>query len=131
MKKKYIFYCLCFVTVIVLIGCSKNTSKIKYNNDIFTKDIYNDIIEINYMENDTTHKITDSKMISNVYKELASLELSPSNDKIQKYGQMYLKIITSKQTIDIGLQSEEISIGKDKYYVDKDICTTLQNLLLK
>lgn len=128
MNKRHVFWYLCFVAVIVFIVCSKNASKIKYNNDIFTEDI-NNINEIDYVDNGTTHVITDQETIFKVYSELASLKLSPNNDKTQKYGHMLLKIITSEQTLELGLLSEEITIGKQKYYVDKNICSTLRNLL--
>jgi hypothetical protein len=119
------------MTVIVLIGCSKNASKIKYNNDIFTQDIYNNISEIVYADGDKTHVITDKETITNIYSELASLEFSPYNDNIQKYGHMLINIKTNVQTIEIGLLSEEISIGSKKYYIDKDICSYLRKLIIK
>lgn len=131
MSSRHIYWILCFMAVIVFVGCSKNLTKIKYNNDVFTEDLFNNIYEIDYVDDDTTHIITDQEAISKVYSELASLNLSPNNDETQKYGQMILRIITSDQTYDLGIRSEEISIGKQKYYVDKDICSTLRNLLIK
>lgn len=59
------------------VGCSGKykEDEIVYNNDFFTKELYQEIIEIYIIIGSKDYHITDRDVIFNIYKEFASLVL--------------------------------------------------------
>jgi hypothetical protein len=101
-------------------------------NEIFTEDLYKNLVEIDYWNGDTKLVIDNKADIKRFYNNLSSLTLKePGAMNGQKFGHLCINLVTNNEAITIGLLSGEIIINGKKYYTDKDICDSVRNIALK
>jgi len=137
MKKAQIFLLLFLSSIAILSACNKKSNKITsdsivYNNDIFTEDLYNNIIEIDGYYGGENVNITNNEDIYHIYNNLASLTITeiPDNEE-QKDGPLIITLVTKDKTIGIGLSSDELVRDYIRYTVDKDIVNGINDILQK
>ncbi|HBI72388.1 MAG TPA: hypothetical protein DEG06_00070 [Lachnospiraceae bacterium] len=137
MKKTFIFALLFFSLILILSACNKKSNKTSsdsnvYNNDIFTEDLYNSIVEIDFLYGGKEININNNDDLYSMYSQFASLILTEAPDnKEPKDGHQIIKMVTKDKTIEIGLLSNEIIVDNTKYTVDKDIVIETRNIALK
>lgn len=103
--QRFIIYLGCFLFLLSFVGCGGKYKEddIVYNNDFFTKELYQEIIEIHIMISSIDYHITDRDVIFNVYKELAFLPFE-EYDQSQDAGLLgftSFDLVTGDQTIQI------------------------------
>jgi len=137
MKKAAIFLLLFLISIAILSSCNKKPNKIAsdsivYNNDIFTEDLYNNIIEIDGFYGGENVNITNNEDIYRIYNNLASLTITEiSDNEEQKDGHLIITLVTNDETIGLGLLSDELFQDYIRYTVDKDIVNEINDILQK
>ncbi|MDF2556709.1 MAG: hypothetical protein K0R71_537 [Bacillales bacterium] len=124
---KYIVLSFLF-SILLLSGCGEKLS----SNELFTDDVYKNLVEINYWLGDTKLVIDKEEDMKEIYKNLSSLKLKnvPSFES-QKVGHLHIDLVTVDKTISIGLLSGEITTNGERYSTNKDIVDLIRNIALK
>lgn len=100
--------------------------------EIFNKDVYGQLVEIDYWLGDTKLVINNETDIKSIYNNLSSLKLKePWPIDGQRSGGLNFDLVMNNETMPIGLLSGEIIINGKKYYTDKDICDKVREIALK
>ncbi|MDF2539995.1 MAG: hypothetical protein K0S76_3016 [Herbinix sp.] len=126
-----------FVFVVFKSNISKNKSKEitiqNLKNDIFSKDLFNELVEINYWYGNEKIIIDNEEDINAIYNLFASLELSEFNSSSTntKYGHVIIDFITSKLQIGVGLLTDEIKVDGITYRTNKDIVAAVRDIAIK
>ena len=138
MAKKIIILCnviLIILTLSLVGGCSKKEeTKMEYNNNVFTKKMYENLVEINYWSGDTKIVVSNRADIHDIYNYLASLMLSeaPAEGLLnQKVGHLIFELVLKDKTVSFGILSGEIGINEIRYLTDKDIVSFIRDIALQ
>ena len=101
-----------------------------YNNSIFTKNIEDKIVSINYWNCDKKIEIIQKADIKNIYTELASLKLKKAFPFApHKEGNTPIEIITTDTTLKVSLLPDTIIYNHKMYYTNKDVLTLISKVI--
>lgn len=132
--KGRIYYLKRFIIIIFILGIAVFMAfgRKKSATEIFNKDVYGQLVEIDYWLGDTKLVINNEKDIKSIYNKLSSLKLrKPWFIDGYKDGTLSLDLVMKNETMQIGLLSDEINVNGKKYYTDKDICDSILKIALK
>ncbi len=126
-----------FIVILAFTACGANNSEdvvssVEYNNDIFTEDLYNSLVEVDFWVGNEKIVINNEDDMKNIFRNFSSLILTdvPDEEPI-KCGHHHIKIVTSDKTLDIGLLSGEMVVDNQRYYIDKDIIDSIIDIAYK
>ena len=112
---------------LLLSGCGEKIS----GNDIFTDDVYKNLVQINYWLGDTKIVIDKEEDMKEIYSNLSSLKLTEASIfDTQKAGHLHIELKTDDNTISIGLLSGELATNGKRYTTDKDIVDSIRKIAL-
>lgn len=93
-----------------------------YNNDFFTKELLQNIIEIDYWREDEKVVIDKKEDINQIYWRLSGLTLEEASPEYKLISEpMKVELVTKNKTISIGLLPTVLTTDEQIYYIDKDI----------
>ena len=130
-KKMIAISFLIIVTVsFVFTACGKrDAQKLETQIHIFTKEMRDNLKEVEFWNADNKVSITDSKEMNAIFDLLESLQLTASNTK-PKEGYMLIKLITNKEELSIGILDGEICINQKVYMTDKNVLNQIKKIAL-
>lgn len=135
---KLLSFSFCFMGLVLIMtacGLNKKEKSVdlnEYNNDVFTRSLYNSLEEVHFWYGDEDIVIKNETDIKNIFNQLSSLELTKASEKDDYvYGYIIINIVTKDKTIIIGLLSKEIVVDDQRYYIDKDIVDSIRKIALK
>jgi len=134
MKKKVIVILKIVIIILVLwLAVFLTFGGITFSaSKIFTDDIYNQLVEIDYGNWDENLVINNDADMKIFYHYLSSLKLkSASPLDGRKAGGFSINLITNGEPVSIILFSDEIQIDGKRYYCNKDICDAITAIALK
>lgn len=128
-----IFVCLVLLLLIfILIKNGKNLFTEHtpgYNNEIFTKNIYDNLVSVNYWYGDTKITINKDADIKSIYSELAALKLKKaSSNEPRKEGSLRIELVLNDETMAFGLLSNILYINSEMYFIDNDVLSLIQEI---
>jgi hypothetical protein len=90
-----------------------------YNNDVFTLDLYNDVIEIDCWVDQEKLIISDIERIEEVYHYLSRLTLEEASSEYEvKREPLQIDLVTEDITIPFGILSNVLITSDKVYYTD-------------
>lgn len=120
------------LTLLIMLKYIKKTPEendLLDGNVIFTKEITDKIIAINYWYADTEIIINNKSDIQKISKELASLKLKKASpDEPKKEGSFSIELETVNNTIEFGLLSKIMYIDNEMYFIDNDVLSLIQGI---
>ncbi len=128
-----IFVCLVLLLLIfILIKNGKNLfieHTLGYNNEIFTKNIYDNLVSVNYWYGNTKIIINKDVDIKSIYSELATLKLKKaSSNEPRKEGSIRIELVLNDETMAFGLLSNILYINSEMYFIDNDVLSLIQEI---
>ncbi len=104
----------------------------EYNNEIFTEDLYNSLVEVDFWVGNEKIVINNEDDMKNIFRNFSSLTLTEApKEELVKCGHQSINIITSDKTLGIGLLSDEMYVENQRYYIDKDIVDSIRDIAYK
>ena len=133
MKKYYIIIIIIIISLSLImffkVNKKENISTINaFNNDIFTKELFIDLIEIDYWKGDNKIIIDNKEDLNSIYNAFASLKLTKYTPDSEKYGPTIIDFITKNDKLGVGLASDVIVINGIYYHTNKDIVTIVRDI---
>lgn len=126
-----------FIIILALTSCGANNNEnvddsVEYNNHIFTEDLYNSLVEVDFWVGNDKIVIKNEDDMKKIFRELSSLALTdvPDEEPI-KCGHHHIDIVTSNKTLSLGLLSGEMAVENQRYYIDKDAIDSIRDIAYK
>ncbi|HKL79728.1 MAG TPA: hypothetical protein VJ888_04750, partial [Mobilitalea sp.] len=90
-----------------------------YNNDIFTKDLFENLIEIDCWVDNEKVVIDDAERLEDVYHYLSRLSLEEASPEYEvKREPMQINLVSKDKTISFGILSNVLCSSDKVYYTD-------------
>jgi hypothetical protein len=120
------------VLIFILIKIGKNIfigNASGYNNEIFTKNICDQLITINCWYGDTKIVINKDIDIKSIYNKLAALNLKKASpNEPRKEGSIRIELVMNNETIAFGLLSNIVYINNEMYFTNNDVLSLIREI---